>query len=215
MKGGEIMMTVQKAVMKDKAKIMKMITSDKPFKEILQYIVKSIEEYCMDERVYGAIMLYNPSSNQLTEAVSASLSGNFIQAIGAVDISPYGGSSGIAAYLKKPVFVADIENNPIWDKNRHIALVHGFRASLSIPLLSSNQELLGTIELYSSQIGAPNEETLKIIDIFSKLAVLTIEVLSKNNRQSLYSFEMEHNFKEKVDQKKRFFFNVYPAVGFV
>ena len=208
-------MNNQNALIKDKVTILKMLSSGKPLKEILQYIIHNIENYCASGDVRGVIMLKKPASNRLMEMVSPSLPKSFIRDLGPIDVSLYGGASGVAAYLQKPIVVTDIESNPLWDKNRQHAIVHGFRASLSIPLLSSNQELLGTIELYSSQIGAPNEETLKIIDIFSKLAVLTIEALSKNDRQSLYSFEMEHNFKEKVDQKKRFFFNVYPAFGFV
>lgn len=186
------MMTVQKLLNEDKATIINMISSGLPLKETLNFILTSLENYCDRDKVSGSIMMYNPLSNQLAETVSPSLPKSFINAIEPVDISPYGGSSGTAAYLKQPVIVSDIENNPLWEKYRHIAIVHGFRACLSIPLLSSTQELLGTIELYSNQIGGPDEETLKIVDVFSKIASLTIEIFNNQNVQLLYSFEIEN-----------------------
>ena len=181
------MMTVQKSLIEDQTTIIKMISSGIALKKILNFIVNSIENNCDSIRVYGSIMLYNPLSNQLAETVSSSLPTNYINSIEPVNVSPYGGSCGTAAFLKKPVFVSDIETNPLWEEYRHIAIVYGYRACWSIPLLSSNKELLGEIVLYSSEVGAPDEETLHVVDSFSKLASLVIEISKRNNVRLLYS----------------------------
>lgn len=185
------MMTIQKSLLEDKAMISKMIAASMPLKKILHVIVSKIEAHCDFNRLSGSIMLYNPLSNQLAETVSVSLSANFIQTIGSINVSPYGGSCGTAAFLKQPVFVSDIEHNPLWEEHRHIAVVYGYRACWSIPLLSSDHELLGAIVLYSHEVGKPNEETMQVINCFSKLASRAIELSkkSKNNHvHILYSF---------------------------
>lgn len=198
-------MNNQNSLIKDKVTILKMLSSGKPLQEILYFIVHNIENYCASSDVRGVIMLKKPTSNRLMEMVSPSLPKSFIRELGPVDVSLYGGTSGVAAYLQKPILVTDIENNPLWDKNRQLAIVHGFRASLSIPLVSSNQELLGIIELYSKNIGGPNEETMKIINIFSELASLVIEELGKNERQSISPLALNRRHSEKRRLKKVFF----------
>lgn len=198
-------MNNQNSLIKDKVTILKMLSSGKPLQEILCFIVHNIENYCASGDVRGVIMLKKPTSNRLMEMLSPSLPKSFIRELGPVDVSLYGGTSGVAAYLQKPIYVTDIENNPLWDKNRQLAIVHGFRASLSIPLVSSNQELLGVIELYSKNIGGPNEETTKIINIFSELASLVIEELGKNERQSISPLALNRRHSEKRRLKKVFF----------
>ncbi|WP_332651520.1 GAF domain-containing protein [Lysinibacillus sp. 54212] len=169
------MITVQKSLFENKTIIIEMISSRMPLKKILNFIVNSIENSCDPFSLYGSIMLYNPKLNQLGETVSSSLPTNFIQSMEPVEVSPYGGSCGAAAFLKQHVIVSDIENNPILEKYRSSAIVHGFRSCFSIPLLSSNNELLGTIAFYSRELGNPDDKTLNAVYYYSKLASLAIE----------------------------------------
>lgn len=187
------MMTVHKSLFEDHTAIIKMISSGAPLKKIFQVILSSIESYCDSKRLYGSIMLYNPSSNQLEKTVSLSVPKSFISAIEPIDVSLYGGASGTAAFLRHPVLITDIKNNPICEEYRHVALSHGFLSCWTSPLLSSKNELLGTIQLYSKHVGEINKETLKLVDTFSNLASLAIELLH-NVPQSL---EIE-NHSQKI-----------------
>lgn len=193
-------MTVQKILKDDKAAVVQMISNGRPLKETLIYILKKIENYCDSDKVFGSIMLYDSVLNKLGNTISPSLPKNFINAIEPVEISPYGGSSGAAAYLKRPVFVSDIEYNPLWEKYRHIAIVHGFRACFSMPLYCSKQTLLGTIDLYSNQIGVLDERIFKLVEIFSELASLAIEVYQNNNVHLLYSMGIDNRLIEETEQ---------------
>lgn len=195
-----MMITVQKSLFKNQTTIIQMISSGMQLKKILTFIVNSIENSCDSFSLYGSIMLYNPILKQLGETVSSSLPTNFINSIEPADVSPYGGSCGTAAFLKQPVTVSDIENNPLWEKYRHSAIVHGIRACFSTPLLSSKKELLGTIALYSSEVGKPDEKTLNAVDFYSKLASLAIEIsnssTNNSNHSLLYSFEIDKRLNE-------------------
>ena len=194
------MITAQKSLFEVQTTIIQMISSGMPLKKILNFIVSSIENSCDSFSLYGSIMLYNPILNQLGETVSPSLPINFINSIGSVNVSPYGGSCGTSAFLKQPVTVSDIEHNPLWENYRHIAIVHGFRACFSTPLLSSKKELLGTIALYSREVGKPDQKTLDVVDFYSKLASLAIEISNSSNRSLQYSLEIDKHLNKTNDQ---------------
>lgn len=185
------MITVQKSLLENQTTIIQMISSRMPLEKILTFIINSIENSFDSISLHGAIMLYNPILKHLGKTVSSSLPTNFINSIEPVEVSPYGGACGAAAFLKQPVIVSDIENNPLWEKYRHSAIVHGLRACFSTPLLSSKKELLGTIAIYSRVVGNPDEQTLKLIDFYSTLASLAIEFSNSNNRSLLYSYELD------------------------
>ncbi|MEG0384227.1 MAG: GAF domain-containing protein [Solibacillus sp.] len=185
------MMTIQKSLFDNQTIIIQMISSGIPLKKILSFIMNNIENSCDSISLYGAIMLYNPCLKQLGETVSSSLPTNFTNSIEPADVSPYGGSCGTAAFLKQPVTVSDIENNPLCEKYRHSAIVHGLRACYSTPLLSSKKELLGTMTFYNAVVGKPDEKTVKLINFYSKLASLAIEVSKSNAVTPLYSFEID------------------------
>lgn len=197
-----MMITVQKSLFENQTTIIQMISSGLPLKNILTFIVNSIEKNCDSISLQGSIMLYNPLLNQLGETVTTSLPTNFINSIEPADVSPYGGSCGTAAFLKQPVTVSDIENNPLCEKHRHSAIVYGIRASFSTPLLSSKKELLGTITIYSTIVGKPDEKTLKLVDFYSKLASLAIEVSNSNFVTPLYSFEIDKCIELHQGQKQ-------------
>lgn len=183
----------EKALFQDQTDIIHSISSGVPLKEILESIVKNIERYCHPVKLSASIMLYNPTFKRLEETVSSSLPQNYINAIQPLNIGPYEGSCGTAAFLKHPVFVSDIENDSLWDKYRHITDSFGFRSCWSTPILSSKKELLGTFALYFEEISQPNKEIKKILDFYSHLSVIAIEFTKtiKNNRNNnmLHSFE--------------------------
>ncbi|MEG0384390.1 MAG: GAF domain-containing protein [Solibacillus sp.] len=194
------MITIQKSLFDNQTTIIQMISSGIPLKKILTFIVNSMENSCDSVNLYGSIMLYNPILNQLGETVFSALPANFVNSIEPADVSLYGGSCGTAAFLKQPVTVSDIENNPLCEKYRHSAIVHGLRACYSTPLLTSKKELLGTMAVYSSVVGTPDEKTLELVDFYSKLASLAIEVSNGSTVTPLYSFVVDTRLNERLSK---------------
>ena len=90
-------------------------------------------------------------------------------------IGPCVGSCGTAAFLKKPVIVSDIASDPLWVDFRDIALSHGLRAAWSQPLISKNDEVLGTFCLYYPEVRSPNGSDLRLLEDAGHVAVIAIE----------------------------------------
>lgn len=170
----------EKKLFQDQSVIVQMISSGAPLKKILSFIVASIEKYCNPIKTYSSIMLYNPQSRKLEETVSVSLPQLFVRTIEPVEVGPYEGSCGTAAYLKRPVIVSDIENDVLWNKYRNSALQFGLHSCWSIPILSSDKQLLGTLALYYKEVYEPDEKILSALEFYNRLAVIAIECAKVN-----------------------------------
>ena len=84
-----------------------------------------------------------------------------------MEIGPRAGSCGTAAYLARPVYVADIATDPLWSEYRHLALPHGLRSSWSTPIRASDGAILGTFAILHRSVGTPTREEIAAIDMIS------------------------------------------------
>ena len=168
------MITMQQSSLENQTAIIDMISSHKPLADILKIVLSDLEYIFKANKVNCSVMLYEPQTNTLAHTYSNTLSKSFIDAIEPVDVSPYGGSSGTAAFYMQPVVVEDIELNPICTKYRYIACMYGIRSSWAYPIMTTDQQLLGTLEFYSEHVGRPSAAQLSIIETYSRLAALAI-----------------------------------------
>ena len=86
------------------------------------------------------------------------------------------GSSGAAAYLREPVYVADVAGDDRWADHREIVLAHGLRAAWSVPILASDGgAVLGTLDVFVSEPRLPDDEHRQIFVLLAQLASIAIE----------------------------------------
>ena len=98
------------------------------------------------------------------------------QALGGSMIGPDAGSCGaVAAALRKErVIVSDVASDPVW-RLREAALAHGIRAAWSQPLVSKDNEVLGTFAMYYGEPRSPSPRDLQLIEDAAHIAVIAIE----------------------------------------
>jgi GAF domain-containing protein len=104
----------------------------------------------------------------------------WIRAISPVSIGPEMGSCGTAAFHKERVIVSDIASHPLWSgvpvaQLRDIALAHGLRAAWSQPLVSKDNEVLGTFGMYYGAPRSPSAREMRLIEDAGHIAVIAIE----------------------------------------
>ena len=90
------------------------------------------------------------------------------------------GSCGTAAFRKKPVMNSDIASDPLWsgipaEEYREIALRHGLRAAWSQPLISKDDEVLGTFAMYHMEPHSPSTSDLQLIEGAANVALIAIQ----------------------------------------
>jgi formate hydrogenlyase transcriptional activator len=95
------------------------------------------------------------------------------------------------------VIVSDIATDPLWADYREFTLSYGFRAAWSQPLLSKNQDVLGTFGMYYPETRVPSETDLRLIEGAGHIAVIAIE--GERSQEALRNaFEEIRNSEAKL-----------------
>ncbi len=84
-------------------------------------------------------------------------------------------TSGTAAFRREPVITTDIANDPMWASWRQHATELGLGACWSIPLIGSDDRLLGVLAVMWSKPAIPNEHQSWLHEKFAKLTATVIE----------------------------------------
>jgi formate hydrogenlyase transcriptional activator len=152
---------------------LELISGGAGLNEILQDLCETID--ALAGNTISAVMLMDADGMRLRPAAGPGLPKGWVEAITPLKIGPCIGSCGSAAFLKQRVIVSDIATDPLWADYRDLALSYGLRAAWSQPLLSKNQEVLGTFCLSYAEPRTPNETDLQLIEGAGHIAVIAIE----------------------------------------
>jgi formate hydrogenlyase transcriptional activator len=95
-------------------------------------------------------------------------------------IGPDMGSCGTAAFLKERVIISDVATDPRCSgvaptQSPDVAIAYGIRAAWSEPLVSKDNELLGTFALYYGDPRSPTGDEFRLIEEAAQLALIAIE----------------------------------------
>jgi len=149
------------------------LATGEKLEKVLTTLILAAERQC--EGMLGSIMLLDEEGLRLTPCAAPSLPLDYVAAIGGLKIGPDVGSCGAAAYLRKPVFVEDIENSPNWIKALELTRQHGLCACWSHPIFSTDNRVLGTFAMYYRKARKPDATLMRIIESGAHLAGLAIE----------------------------------------
>jgi PAS domain S-box-containing protein len=163
------------ALLAGEKRLLEMIATGVPLKEILNSLCLIIEEQHRD--TLASVLLLNPDAVHLDVIAGPSLPKDWMRQMEKLPIGPCAGSCGTAAYRGSPVIVSDIATDPLWDvpEHRAEALNHGLRASWSNPVLSSQREVLGRFCMYSREARTPASQDIELIEFATHLTRVAIE----------------------------------------
>ncbi|WP_192035858.1 EAL domain-containing protein [Halomonas sp. YLGW01] len=155
----------------------------------------SLETVCrMLERqlpgVYCSIMLCNDTQTVLKDAIAPSLPRGYLEQLKSVEIGPGIGACGTAAHTRKPVICEELATDRRWEQYRELVQRHGLAACWSFPLVASSGQVLGTMALYRTTPGVPDDEERQLAIKATDLVVLAIE--RHRDRQALVDSEQRY-----------------------
>jgi PAS domain S-box-containing protein len=156
------------------ARLLESAMQDVPLETILDDLVRMVEGLS-SSGVVASILLADQDGKHLRHGAAPHLPDTYNRVIDGIEIGPSVGSCGTAAFLRKPVYVNDIENDPLWADFRDLALAHDLRACWSSPILSSDGSILGTFALYYRlALEAPSSDR-DLLEFVAGSAALIIE----------------------------------------
>src|ERR1700722_1872945 len=161
------------ALLAAEKRTLEMIASGACLTDILERLCETVDAQASN--IMTAVMLMDADGIHLRPAAAPRLPKGWVESITPLKIGPCVGSCGTAASLKQRVTVSDIATDPLWADYRDLALSYGLRAAWSQPLISKNQEVLGTFCLYYAEPRSANDTDLRLIEGADHIAVIAIE----------------------------------------
>src|ERR1700722_16649206 len=161
------------ALLAAEKRTLEMIANGACLADILESLCETIDAQASN--IKSAVMLMDADGMHLRHAAGPRLPKGWIEAITPLKIGPSIGSCGSAAFLKQRVIVSDIAADPLWVDRRDLALSYGLRAAWSQPLLSTNQQVLGTFGMYYAEPRTPSASDLQLIEGAAHVALIAIQ----------------------------------------
>jgi formate hydrogenlyase transcriptional activator len=152
-----------------------MIAAGASLTDILTNLCSAIDEQNPD--MMSMVMRMDPDGQRLWPAAAPRLPGGFVNAISPLMIGENTSSCGTAAFRKERVIISDVVTDPLRSglTPREVPLAHGLRATWSQPLLSKDNEVLGTFGLFHTTPRSPSARELRLLEDAAQLAVIAIE----------------------------------------
>ncbi|MDX8394305.1 MAG: EAL domain-containing protein [Mariprofundales bacterium] len=157
-----------------RARVLEKVAHGAPVKKSLHILALSMEQSCSDWHV--SILLLDKDKKYLHHGVAPSLPEHYNNLVDGLEIGKNIGSCGSAAFLHKPIFIADIHKHENWNIAEFCtaAASIGMNACWSQPIFSHNNKLLGTFAVYLTEIGMPTIEQQSLLRNAAHLAGIAI-----------------------------------------
>src|SRR3989441_5686863 len=152
---------------------LKMILTDAPLNDVLHSVALLIEAHT--EGILCTIYLLDEDGLRLRYAAGPQLPDAYRVATDGVYIGPEVGCCGAAAFLRKPVFVADVLTHPHFANFRDLLVQTGLRAAWSSPIISHDGKVLGAFGMYNREVRHPSPAEMQLIEYASRIAGIAIE----------------------------------------
>jgi PAS domain S-box-containing protein len=153
---------------------LQMITDGASLTDVLNQVCTSIDLQISPS--VTTILLMDPDGKRLWPSAGPRVPQDWARAINPLPVSPDVGLCGSAAFLKTRVIVPDVATEPKWrEQYRDVALKNGIRAGWSQPILTKDNQVLGTFAIYSAESRVPTDADLALIEAAGRIALIAIE----------------------------------------
>src|SRR6185295_5023450 len=153
---------------------LQMITDGASLPDILNHVCTSIDRQIAPW--FTAILLMDPDGKCLWPSAGPKVPQDWARAITPLPVAVDTGLCGTAACVKTRVVVTDIATESGWrEEYRGRALKNAIRAGWSQPIVTNDNQVLGTFAVYSPESRVPTGEDLALIEAAARIVLIAIE----------------------------------------
>jgi PAS domain S-box-containing protein len=163
---------------------LEMIADGASLKDVLNHLCSSIDAQASPS--VTTILLMDPDRKRLWHSAGPLAPREWISVVSPVAVAMDAGLCGTAAFLKQRVIVTDVATDPNWpDQYRELAIRNAIRAAWSQPILTKDNQVLGTFAVYCPDSRVPSDADLALVDGARSIARIAIE--RQRSQQALKS----------------------------
>jgi formate hydrogenlyase transcriptional activator len=133
----------------------------------------------LDPDLISSVLLADPDGQRLWPKAGRRVPEDYKQLITPLPIGSAMAACGTAAFRKERVITPDIATHPLWsgpaERYRTVALQQGLRTAWSVPIVSTNDELLGTFGLHHAQLRSVGQDEIELLEKAGQIALIAIE----------------------------------------
>jgi len=172
---------------------------------------ETIDQICLlEERLLpnavASVMLLD-EHGKLNVFAAPSIPPEGIARLNGLHPGPEAGSCGNVVYRGEPVFVGDTTRDERWKGLRDVAMDFDLRSCWSMPLRSSDRDVIGTFALTSFEHRLPSPFHRKMLEIGASIIGIVLErrrhadALAASEKRYRQIFEMNQAVKFLIDPK--------------
>jgi len=155
------------------AHLLEEIASGAALETVLDHLVRLVESQLAG--ITGSVVLLDDDGVHLRHGAAPSMASDFSRAMDGIHVGEKAASSATAVFRKKPVIVADIANDPLWEDHRELVTEYGYRSCWSNPIVSQQGKALGALTVYSQSAREPTQAETRLLDIATRIAGIALE----------------------------------------
>ncbi|MCJ2378407.1 sensor domain-containing diguanylate cyclase [Vibrio sp. ZSDZ34] len=133
-----------------------------------------LSERLFSKRIASIIYL-DPLKRTLHSSCAPNLPSFYTQAINGIEIGPNVGACGAAAYHKKTIITENIAQHDNWRSFAALTQKANLNACWSVPIISVDNQVLGTLAIYSEEADAPSDVELELLESLASVYSVAIE----------------------------------------
>jgi len=154
--------------------LLEMLAMGHSLDRILDAVCRLVEQLAPGTK--ASIMLLDDAPRpRLRTHAAPSLPRSYLDGLGGSPIDLLAGPCSRAAYLCETVVVDDIAGDVRWTDFADLAVRSGLRACMSMPIKSSEGQVLGTIAMYFDEPRQPTEHQRKVMEQLTHLVAVAVE----------------------------------------
>ena len=151
--------------------ILEMIATGRPLEETLDCLCREVES--LVPRMVCSVVAVD-HQKRLRPLAGPTLPHAYSSALDGIEIGPFAGSCGTAAYYQEAVSATDIDTDVRWRNFKTLVRPLGFKACWSSPILSADR-VVGTFAFYYFDRRGPSELEKNIVGACVHLCSIAFE----------------------------------------
>lgn len=191
-------MDADEYLLKNYLEIVTLINQDELYGNKAKILIKDIEKIFQIDEIYVAIFRLDAENESLIRLVNSPVRTASGQDNDTTKTLQYKFLGKYISYLANPNFIPNVQEDYRWKDFEQLIDNHSFKSSWTIPLESSNQELLGIVTVCFYDFFTPNVSAIKYFKKYSKLLSVALELM--NDREQLRSVKRNYTINNSQDK---------------